>query len=168
MITIAVIVSNPCLSSRYSCSERENTFSGIPAHLIQSRILLFWYLHWQRRNKESYRFHQTGQMKESASGKERGERESCKCGDVNQIKSNQFYLYSPKSQSRCLNGLYNPVFVERLWKSQLPQRITLQPCRGSQLRRATGSIPKRFVSMNHLLAPDVNIERRFTNTGFPL
>ena len=25
----------------------------------------------------------------------------------NQIKSNQFYLYSPKSQSHCLSGLYN-------------------------------------------------------------
>ena len=24
-----------------------------------------------------------------------------------QIKSNQFYLYSPKSQSHCLNGLYS-------------------------------------------------------------
>ena len=26
---------------------------------------------------------------------------------LEQIKSNQFYLYSPKSQSHCLSGLYN-------------------------------------------------------------
>ena len=28
-------------------------------------------------------------------------------GAANQTKSNQFYLYSPKSQSHCLNGLYS-------------------------------------------------------------
>ena len=26
---------------------------------------------------------------------------------IDQISSNQFYLYSPKLQSHCLNGLYN-------------------------------------------------------------
>ena len=36
VITIAVMVSNLCLTSRHSCSERENTFSGIPAHFVQS------------------------------------------------------------------------------------------------------------------------------------
>ena len=31
----------------------------------------------------------------------------CITGQSNQIKSNQFYLYSPKSQSHCLSVLYN-------------------------------------------------------------